>query len=42
MIQPESGADANKSGASWSTPLAWARKKDQGEIERILLEAGAH
>jgi len=31
------GADPNKSGASWSTPLAWARKKGHGEIENILL-----
>ena len=38
----ESGADANKSDASWSTPLVWACKKDHGEIKRILLEAGAH
>jgi ankyrin repeat protein len=32
------GADPNKSGASWSTPLAWARKKGHGEIERILMK----
>lgn len=38
----ESGAEPNKSDASWSTPLAWARKKDHGEIEQILLEAGAN
>ncbi|HEU5459632.1 MAG TPA: ankyrin repeat domain-containing protein [Pyrinomonadaceae bacterium] len=37
----ESGADPNKSGAPWSTPLAWARKKNHSEIERILLAAGA-
>ena len=37
----ENGADPNKSGASWSTPLAWARRKNHSEIERILLEAGA-
>jgi len=30
------GADPNKSGAPWSTPLAWARKKGHKEIENIL------
>ncbi|HKV36592.1 MAG TPA: ankyrin repeat domain-containing protein [Pyrinomonadaceae bacterium] len=30
------GADPNKSGAPWSTPLAWARKKDYDEIEDLL------
>ncbi len=34
----ESGADPNKSGAPWSTPLAWARKKNHSEVERVLLE----
>jgi ankyrin repeat protein len=33
------GADANKSGASWSTPLAWARKKGHSEVERALVTA---
>jgi uncharacterized protein len=32
------GADPNKSGAPWSTPLAWARKKGHAEIENILLK----
>lgn len=32
------GADPKKSGASWSTPLAWARKKGHAEIEKILLK----
>ena len=32
------GADPKKSGASWSTPLAWARKKGHAEIENILLK----
>jgi uncharacterized protein len=32
------GADRNKSGAPWSTPLAWARKKGYTEIEKMLLE----
>ena len=37
----ESGADPNKSGATWSTPLAWSRKKNHQDVERILREAGA-
>ena len=37
----ESGADPNKSGAPWSTPLAWAQKKNNVEVERILRDAGA-
>src|SRR4030095_10232332 len=32
------GAYPNKSGARWSTPLAWARKKGHAEIEKILLK----
>lgn len=38
----QKGADPNKAGASWSTPLAWAQKKGHGRIENILREAGAH
>jgi ankyrin repeat protein len=34
-------ADPNKSGASWSAPLAWARKKRHLEIEKILRDSGA-
>ena len=37
----ERGADANRAGAQWSTPLAWARKKGHGDIERALVAAGA-
>ncbi|HEX5153743.1 MAG TPA: ankyrin repeat domain-containing protein [Parafilimonas sp.] len=37
----QQGADVNKSGASWSTPLAWAKKKEHVEVENILREAGA-
>jgi uncharacterized protein len=37
----EQGVDANKTGTSWSTPLAWAKKKGHSEIENILREAGA-
>ena len=37
----ERGADANRAGAAWSTPLAWARKKGHGDIERALVAAGA-
>ena len=38
----EWGADPNKSGAPWATPLAWARKKGHAEIETDLERAGAH
>lgn len=38
----ERGADPNKSGAPWATPLAWARKKGHAEIESDLRRAGAH
>ena len=31
-------ADPNKSGAPWSTPLVWARKKGFSEIEKLLLK----
>jgi uncharacterized protein len=37
----ERGADVNKAGASWATPLAWARKKGHGAIEATLRQAGA-
>jgi uncharacterized protein len=37
----ESGADPNKSGAPWSTPLAWAQNKRHTQIKRTLLDAGA-
>lgn len=37
----ESGVDVNRSGAPWSTPLAWAQKKNNVEVEKILHEAGA-
>ncbi len=32
------GADPNKAGAPWSTPLAWSRKKGHAKIENILLK----
>lgn len=35
------GADPNKAGASWATPLSWARKKGYDKVEEILLAAGA-
>jgi ankyrin repeat protein len=38
----ERGADPNKSGATWATPLAWARKKGHAEIQTDLERAGAH
>lgn len=33
----ENGADPNKSGAPWSTPVAWARKKNHAEVQKILI-----
>lgn len=36
------GADPNKSGAIWATPLAWAKKKGYPAIEEILRKAGGH
>lgn len=35
------GADPGKSGADWSTPLAWAVKYGYTNIENVLREAGA-
>jgi ankyrin repeat protein len=35
------GADPNKSGAPWATPLKWAKKKGHSDIENILGKAGA-
>ena len=35
------GADPNKSGAAWATPLAWARKKGHADIQADLRLAGA-
>jgi len=35
------GADANKAGAPWATPLAWAKKKGHVEIEKVLRKSGA-
>jgi hypothetical protein len=35
------GADANKAGAPWATPLAWARKKGHAAIGTDLRQAGA-
>jgi ankyrin repeat protein len=37
----EQGANLNKSGATWATPLEWAKKKAHAEIESILKDAGA-
>ena len=30
------GADPVKAGAGWATPLAWAIKKQHGQIEKLL------
>jgi uncharacterized protein len=35
------GADPNKAGASWATPLAWAKEKGFADIEETLINAGA-
>jgi ankyrin repeat protein len=35
------GADLNKSGAVWATPLEWAKKKGHIEIEKMLRNSGA-
>lgn len=37
----ERGADVNKAGAPWATPLAWARKKEHAEIAALLQQHGA-
>jgi uncharacterized protein len=37
----ERGADPNKAGAQWATPLAWARKKGHKKIEKDLKRSGA-
>ena len=36
------GADPNKSGAWWSAPLAWVKKKGHWKIEKTLRDAGAN
>ena len=35
------GADINRAGALWATPLVWAQKKAHKEIEKLLLAVGA-
>jgi uncharacterized protein len=37
----ERGADPNRAGAPWATPLAWSRKKGHAAIEADLRLAGA-
>jgi uncharacterized protein len=37
----ERGADPNRAGAPWSTPLAWAHKKGHAAIATDLSAAGA-
>lgn len=37
----QQGADPNLSGAAWSTPMAWAKKKGFPEIAKMLVGAGA-
>ena len=37
----ERGADPNKAGALWSSPLAWAQKKGHNSLASDLMAAGA-
>ena len=37
----ERGANPNRSGAPWSTPVSWARRKNYHDIADRLLAAGA-
>ncbi|HUQ83940.1 MAG TPA: ankyrin repeat domain-containing protein [Gemmatimonadaceae bacterium] len=37
----ERGAEPDASGAPWSTPLAWARRRGHAEVEAALVAAGA-
>jgi len=34
-------ADVNKAGASWATPIAWAKRKGHVDIHELLTKAGA-
>jgi len=36
------GADPNRSGAPWATPLAWAERKGHSEVVGELLAHGAY
>lgn len=36
------GADPNKAGATWATPLAWAKKKEHGDLIANLKAVGAN
>ena len=35
------GADPNRAGTSWATPLAWAVNKGHSDIAAVLRSAGA-
>jgi ankyrin repeat protein len=37
----ERGADPNRAGATWATPLAWARKKGHPDVADDLIASGA-
>lgn len=32
----DQGADPKKAGATWATPVAWAKRKEHSEIEKVL------
>jgi len=38
-VSPGAGADLNKAGAPWSTPLAWAQKKGHTSLAADLVAA---
>ena len=37
----DKGADPNKAGAAWATPLAWAERRGHDEIVELLRKKGA-
>jgi ankyrin repeat protein len=41
QLLQDRGADPNRAGASWATPLAWAVKKGHSDIAAMLRSAGA-
>src|SRR5262245_15568385 len=37
----ERGANPNRAGATWATPLAWAQKNGHSSVANVLLASGA-